>query len=770
LVNLTADAKSTRDALEKVADSELKSSFAAQHALDNFEELDDQQQNNLVSALMYAAGNQVVESSLDDVEDEAEDASNELEDTAQDLATGALFAQFFSGELGSLSLNLGAVNVALRNMSKQIPMLITTLGTLGSVIGGLASSAVAAGAGIGGIFAAGAIAQAKQFKEEVAGITELSGGFEAIRANAMDMFAEAASPLLEAQGVIEFFTSSLEAMAQEVNLVAQTIRNMMGIFTDFASETGEILSSGFNDFVEDMAFSFLLLQDELKSTIKFFAEGIPAAIRFMSKVTENVGTELGAFVNEFIKFAAQLIKLGSSIQAGILPVLTELLEVGTEFVKMLNDIGSENIAAIASISGMILVFTKLAGTLNALIVLGSKVAGSLAGIGSSMISAKGATSTFVVGILGLAKAIKDALLESDALSTLLSTLSEKFGGVGRNVGLFAGGLRATAGAMKSALIAGGPLKALLTGLGGLVSALSTVMPFLAFTIESMAISFAAAAKSGGIWAGTFAAINTLAKAVAIKLGILTTLTNIYGVASLLAAGNITLFQAAAWGLTGAMAALKAVMSGVVVPLLAMAAIGGLVVGLLTNADKAAGGLSDTLSKFISVLKAIGSYLISLFVPIWNDLVTIIEFVLTLLNPLIGLLTGGKSGLRGLTQIFIDFFKVVAYVFRGIFDFVAGIASGITDILEYLNFKRANLSDAKITESQAEEAVGDAANKASDMVPGSGNNQYNFNQNNVSQNYGDVNADPEEKEQMKRLVKEAMMEANTYRRQDDGFSG
>jgi hypothetical protein len=34
----------------------------------------------------------------------------------------------------------------------------------------------------------------------------------------------------------------------------------------------------------------------------------------------------------------------------------------------------------------------------------------------------------------------------------------------------------------------------------------------------------------------------------------------------------------------------------------------------------------------------------------------------------------------------------------------------------------------------------------------------------------VNADPKEKEAMKRLIKDAMMEANTYRRQNDGFSG
>jgi len=754
---------------------------------------------------MYAASNMTLSSSLDSVDDEAEEAGDEVSDLSSDLMKGAFAAELFSGNFGSLSLNLGAVNIALRNMTRQVPFLITTLGTLVSVVGGLGASALSAGTALAGIFGAGVLAQAREFADNVDRVENTTEGIEAVMANVKEQFAAAAEPLIGAEGTVDFFVNTMNALAQEVNVLARTIRNMMPMFLEFASSIGSVADSEFNNFLEAMAQSFIMLEPMLESFITFFLTRIPDAIVFFSKITSMVGDEFGEFIRTFISFAADLIQIGASIQSGILPVITDFVAILEQVAEAILQIGTQNIANIAAGIGALLIADKVAASLAGLTSISIRVTDVFVDLSSNVSEASGVMGKFRAVLGSVSSATQMALLRLDGFRAIQKVLQAELVQLITTVGigdeaLASFGNAGTLSAIKLAILQAqtgrteeameeliddtedATIKSLTftQALRGQAEALEEVEE----ESEDAGLSFDVTEGKLGKLAGTFVGTKIAFEGLRSRMsGGMKRLRDESGLvrkkagnasskleALGIAVGGIAKILSGASLSIGALGTVAGIIIAGAKAFLAFAVVGTLLVGVLGNLEKASSGVKNSLSVIFKEFKALVGYLLEKFIPIWNSVASVVALVFNLLgafteegNSLNGILNFTIGLIRGFVDVLFGFVQA----FAAVFGFVASL---FNDLLKLLGAETVMTGDdLRVDKEDVRTGAAEAQSTAEDLV-GRDRQTPEFNQTNVSQNYGDVNADPKEKEAMKRLIKDAMMEANTYRRQNDGFSG
>jgi len=468
---------------------------------------------------------------------------------------------------------------------------------------------------------------------------------------------------------------------------------------------------------------------------------------------------MGSLIDKFITFAAKFIDLGASIQGGMLPVFEQVLEIGIKVVDMINALGEENIQAIASIAATTLVFTKLAGVFGTLILTLSRFVSAFGSMVVAMKSAGGVIGGASAMFTFLSTSITQALFQSKAMTGMVTSLTVALQTLG----------------IKTALVSS--------------------------AMKAMSVAFVTGARKGGILFGVknalIAATNTLRKSQIASIGI----TRAAAVMQAVLAGNMTLTTAATYGLSAAFGVLSAAM-GFLPQIIGAIVVGGaLLVGVLGNADGAAGGLSKTVNGLLDVLRGIGSFLLSIFVPTWNFFVDVAEgvaFIADLLGKVFGEVELDLKSVNEILDDSTEEFERLAdavdkvrealdklqaaeklktlgsiVIARSSNDISRGEARTLIEGAETAiagAVEDDRFSEQKVDEESVVDNARAASESALDILPGSDPEAPEFNQTNVSQNYGDVNADPKEKEAMKRLIKDAMMEANTYRRQNDGFSG
>jgi len=276
---------------------------------------------------------------------------------------------------GALSINVGAFTIALRQLQTQIPLIVTTLGSLVSVLGGVGSAAIAAGGGISALLAGGAIGLLEDIESQFADVTSTGEALQKLMRGLGNMFREALDPLVNAENV-ELFVSLLEDMANFANRSAQAIDASRESIMRFFSVVGQ--SADFNRFAGSlqnvMAFEaggeFDSAGEVLARFLGYLVGELPDAIDFFNRVTVNLAEPLQEVAYQFKLLTIELVEFAEGAAPGALGVISTLLSVFTALFESLNDLSGTFVSSAIQALAFTAVMLRLAKVFDAVAGIG----------------------------------------------------------------------------------------------------------------------------------------------------------------------------------------------------------------------------------------------------------------------------------------------------------------------------------------------------------------------------------------------------------------
>lgn len=867
-------------------------------------------------------------------------AGEELREFTRDASAATAASEALSISIGSLSFNFAAFTVALRDLATQVPVLVTTIGSLVSVLGGLTAAATAAGAAMSGLFVGGMVAMAEEIAAQSSEIEGTMQGMQEVMSSVGDLFRQAFEPLVDSEA-ISFFKDAVTWMAEMINVFAQWVDQMFvgnAAFEQFLSTAGEIVQSGFVEVLEAMAFAFRTLRPELLAVLDALTSGLADAIVFFTEITDKMSNQVGDSVSEIIAFTEELIRLGSSALGGVMPIIVAFLTVVEEVSAALNALGQEGVAAIAmfiataaainklanALAAGIGIGTRFAGTLDEIVAnagsLGGVVQGSASAMTTALGEALGGVENLGVALFGASEdgiratgrlqravdgtvdvMIRGFTRSADSAASLGATLTDtsllmsKFEGAAnaaaaaagrygtqfaellnktaRSVGLFDDGLQVLGdfgvsmqsfndAALRAADAVGAQATRLADWLNAVHFGNTQIIRNTAATIKNTAANIKNAASK---------ALNTTRTWAAAAA------TSAYAAAQSLATSTTGALTIATIGLAAALSTIG--WTQIILALTAIAAVGGIAVGVLGNMQGATSGagrafefiknaimgmvqgalptfmsfwnmlvsifnaivqpvvtlfdgimkiaqalglVSESADEGVSTFNVLKTIVQAIFLPfklvfdiigaiaglINTVLVTAIELVVDIITSLInvsknvinwfagiataiGPLATAIDFLIGMVQTLIGWFLQIPAAIGGAFDMVEkflldmintaidflnglidavnkipGVNIGSIDKVETL-FGSAKVDEEEVT--RGAQRAAEAGGQAIDRFTGQPSANLNY-EDVTNNNVEEINARPEDKERLKRIVKDAMDEANTFRRQSDGYSG
>lgn len=318
------------------------------------------------SAVMYAGA-------VDEVGDEALEAA--AKNTTLAAAVNSADLSF-----GNMTVNIGAIGVALKNLHTQIPILVTVLGTLIGSLYGVAAAATAAAGAIGLIFGGGALALGQEYADTMEDVENAMEGIAEVMKTVGSMFQEAMEPLMD-QTSIDYFIEGMEGVANTFGRVVGWVRSMREEFMDFGRTIGSIFNDELPRVLGAFENAFMELRPILEDVMRFFMGGLADSINYFTDMIIQIEDELRQFVNTLLDFLRAIHELGvvTMIQ-GALPIFMALIDGLTELIDMINSMNDELVSGIGKIMGMVLALKLLSGAVGGLF-------GPLAAVGSALSNA-----------------------------------------------------------------------------------------------------------------------------------------------------------------------------------------------------------------------------------------------------------------------------------------------------------------------------------------------------------------------------------------------
>lgn len=285
---------------------------------------------------------------------------------------------------GALSVNVGAFTIALRQLHTQLPLLLTTFGTLGAVTGGLTSAIVGLTVAIGTLLVGGAIAWSNQLQENFEGITSHAEAMQAIMGGLADLMEQVFAPVANIEN-INLLISTVERFAELANRTVQAIDSMRDSFVAFFEPINEAIDTNFNELAGAMQnmFDFEVggeietAGEALQRLLVFFVDRLPDAINFFNKITTQLAEPLAQLFGAFMELTRALVNFAESAGEGVLPVITMLVSGLTSLVNTLNQLDSGFVAATAQAIAFGAVAFKLLGALDSMMEIGGAFVGLL---------------------------------------------------------------------------------------------------------------------------------------------------------------------------------------------------------------------------------------------------------------------------------------------------------------------------------------------------------------------------------------------------------
>lgn len=330
------------------------------------------------------------------------------QDSSNAMRAAAEVGDLFDDGLGSLSVNLGAFTVALRNFLTQVPLLLTGLGALGAAATASAASVATLGGALAGLVGVGALTYAQEIKQEFSEINTLGEAMEVVMRNLFDTFLAAIEPLTELNNITSFFTDTVDGLATGVNMlsvaiadltqgsekITEAVSDMEGGFYSVQDAFDSIDGSTFQEILNSLMFSWVVLGEEVMWALSTIGSAIADAIVFSTRLLNRVDDLSGAMGN-FSDTLAELAELGFKIGGGLLPVFNSFSDIVGTVAKSLNDLDGQMAQNTIAFIALFAASSRVASTLSSIITIVPSV---VTGFGQVAAQAKSANSAF--GALG----------------------------------------------------------------------------------------------------------------------------------------------------------------------------------------------------------------------------------------------------------------------------------------------------------------------------------------------------------------------------------
>lgn len=356
-------------------------------------------------------------------------AGDEAREAAVEMSVMDAVMKNLSISAGGLSFNMGAFTIALRNVGTQIPLLVTSIGSLVAILGSLITVATGATVALGGLLAGGIIARAQELEESFAGIEDQAQALQVIMEGIRDVFITALDPLIVEEN-IEVFRDFVNFIAGVVNRFAQATAQMRGMFLGFADDIAVAIDTNLNDIFSSFQLLFEEVGPILQDLIIFFIEHLPGAMDFFRRVTTELIGPISEFADQFRELVVELVDFAAAAGQGVIPVLTGLVRAFTNLVATLNEFSSIFTGTVAQLAVGAVVLGKMVSMTNDVVGVLIPLAGTFNTVFLEATSASGALSNVNAQLQGLFAqrlgnlANLGTLLKLTALEGL--TLSEAF--------------------------------------------------------------------------------------------------------------------------------------------------------------------------------------------------------------------------------------------------------------------------------------------------------------------------------------------------------
>lgn len=335
--------------------------------------------------------------------------NNAVDETSDSMRAAAQVGDLFEDGLGSLSVNMGAFTIALRNFLTQVPLLLTALGAVGAAALGAASSFVTLAGAMGAIVAAGALKHAQNLTSQYSQLESLGQSLEVIMLNIRDTMMRAAAPIIEAEGAVDMFKDAVQGAAFVVNLLSQTVASLVSPTEDIRQRTEAVGSTflslseamdmiastmgpALTELMDALTVSYALLGEEVIWAMGAMTEGLADGITRSANLLDRVES-LGTAIGEFSDTISELAELGFRIGGGLLPVFRAFSEIIGTIAGALNNMDSQMMQNAITALALFAALNKVFGVLSNVLTIAPNVALGMGKIAAEASSASGAIAT-----------------------------------------------------------------------------------------------------------------------------------------------------------------------------------------------------------------------------------------------------------------------------------------------------------------------------------------------------------------------------------------
>ena len=311
------------------------------------------------------------------------------------IAAAARVSDLFEDGLGTLSLNLGAFTIGLRNFLTQVPMLLIGLGALTVTITAVAAAFITLSAAMASVAGAGLLVHLQDIESSMEGVDSMAEALEIVMKDLRDVFISAVSPLTESGYALEFFERAVNGSAAAVNILAQSFAQLiegsetiasfedagMAVYTlndafdDFGSMIGGEGGS-WQKFTNSLSYSFLILGERMVAGLDIFLKAMAKAIKFSTDLYSRI-EDLMHFFDRFTDMAAEMAELGIKIGGGLLPIFEGFIEVVETVGEALNKMDGQMAQNLITGLALLAIFDKMAGAIGGVITVIPNMAMSL---------------------------------------------------------------------------------------------------------------------------------------------------------------------------------------------------------------------------------------------------------------------------------------------------------------------------------------------------------------------------------------------------------
>ena len=710
---------------------------------------------------------------------------------SQQLGLLAAVAAQTSFEMSSLSINIGPFNLALKNLLLQLPAILVGLGSAVAVVSALAAAFVTAGAAAAAFIAGGLIKFLDDLGQE---FDEAGQALEVFMAALKDLFKEAMEPLMT-EANVDLFIASINTAARVVNRFAQFFEHMrddvLGFFGEFSGDLDEMFNA--------LQRTFLRMEPILVRFINFLTDRAPGALEFFAERTEVILESLAMLAegfrnlfNELLVFAGVVINAVAPVLAAVVVVLGEVFD----FINRLDD-------RVVTLSAQFFALTLAGWKIHSMVTAVTGGFSKLNGIMKTQATQSGALARMWRSMVGVLPRLAEGEITLAQAKTLLTAAMQRHmitlqGNIRQHLkSIPIIGQRAAAiysliaaeithhgvlGAIRNALIRR-EITSLRAAAASMAEAAATAASTAAYVAKQVAIwATIGAVKilhavTGGLTLALAAAIFAVISLAALMWELIQSAREGAGVFAHLKNAMMFLADLIIGVLVPIFNVLWAVIKALAMPVRTLVNIFRAVYGVFSDtsdeADDAEGIFSRLASTILRVVDALGA-LQNLLAIVINGISTIIEFGLVkffwaLAKVVEAILVRVKEFINSLEWL------------QKIFDFVRdsgttafdAIIERIQQAMDLLNLMIETTEDvtgvdisgrfdaddvrASIRSDEEEEPEDDDFSSDPEL-------DISFEES-IEQNM-DINADPDDREMLRRTVKDAMNEANALQRRRD----